>query len=379
MLDINVYPDTHPRHSSPIYAGLFELEHRGEARVGFFRRRPLALRDESSYAGHTLWLEVADSVRGIHRRVCFDMEDSHAYNALDRLDACDVYFKRSYSRGASGALAPRRRAKILPYGLYAPCSSPHERGLVARAWHYRRQHAGTAAALRAAAAAMRTRYLRWRRPQAAAHYPYPFMQRWAEPQEGSSEPVVLFQTRVWDPAEWAPVQRDEVARLNHERAEIVRALRRSLGPRFVGGLAPSPYAAAHYADCLTERSTSRAGFMQLVKGSSVAVTSTGLHRSIGARLAEYVAAGRAIVTEALPCELPVPLIEERNLLSFDDTDGCVAACVRLLEERDLADRMRAANRRYYMAQLEPAAHMRRCLEQALARVPGAVAACAESY
>jgi hypothetical protein len=62
-------------------------------------------------------------------------------------------------------------------------------------------------------------------------------------------------------------------------------------------------------------------------------------------------------------EQPVPMIAGKHFLPFHTPAECVAACERLLRDRELAQSMRQMNHDYYVSELEPTAHLRRVLER----------------
>jgi hypothetical protein len=95
------------------------------------------------------------------------------------------------------------------------------------------------------------------------------------------------------------------------------------------------------------------------------VYTEGLVGSAGWKLAEYLAAGRAIVMQRLRTELPEPLVDRRDVLLFDTDDECVAACKALVDDPARAEALGAAARRYYAQWVDPAANVLRMLSLAL--------------
>src|SRR4051812_32824231 len=102
------------------------------------------------------------------------------------------------------------------------------------------------------------------------------------------------------------------------------------------------------------------------KRSLVGVYSRGLHHSLAFKLAEYLAASKCVVSPPFRNELPAPLVEGANYLQFQSVEQCVAQCQRLLRDADLAAAMRRQNRAYFLREVEPASHLRRCLDRAFA-------------
>jgi hypothetical protein len=130
---------------------------------------------------------------------------------------------------------------------------------------------------------------------------------------------ILFITRLWSPED-ARSDRSKVARseLNTMRLECIESGKKAYGDLFTGGLFIEPYAKKNYPSLLMPASlTSKAGFLQTVKEHTICITTTGLHKSIGWKLAEYVAASRAIVTEPLNFKLPGNFTSGRNYYEFE--------------------------------------------------------------
>jgi len=156
----------------------------------------------------------------------------------------------------------------------------------------------------------------------------------------------------------------QLKEMNDMRVNIISSLRQQFGERFIGGLADTDFARQHYPDCLTTEKRDRRSFMKLLKNSLIAVVTTGLHNSIGWKLPEYLASAKCIVTEPLQYELPTPLEENRNYLTFRTPEECVAACETILDSAQLAKEMRYNNYNYYIREVEPSAHMLSCIERA---------------
>ena len=172
---------------------------------------------------------------------------------------------------------------------------------------------------------------------------------------GGDGPQVIFLTRVWPPLDpdrpEASSDRDE---LNEQRVACIRALRKEFGPQFIGGLTRDPHSERYFADCLASNDqTEKQPYIRLAGSVPIGVTTTGLGASTGWKFAEYVAMGRAIVTERLQHEVPGPLAPETNYVTFDTPDGCVEACRRLLDDPGRVAEMSRANVTYYEEYVRP--------------------------
>jgi hypothetical protein len=166
---------------------------------------------------------------------------------------------------------------------------------------------------------------------------------------------VLFITRLWNPTdaktESARIQREQI---NEIRLKCIEACKKEFGQRFTGGISMDSYSAAKYQSyALPEGLTKKGSYLNAVKEHSVCIATTGLHDSIGWKLAEYVAASRAIITEPLFYEVPGDFKEDKNYLSFLTVDDLVHQASRLLGDKEKMINMMNANSDYYNRYVKP--------------------------
>ncbi len=333
-------------HASKIYTGLFALQEQAKVRV---TRAPCP---EPRIEPWVVPLEVS---RGSSTRRCaIDLHDRSDLFSSEGLARADRYFKRSYHAGDVAQLPAPLRDKVVPFGLNYGC-----RGRSSTRWLL--QWLGPAAAVRLARSALFSRprlEMEWQ--QVKTFLTLPDAREFEQGPDVAVDPVVLFQTRVWPPEEVYP---DDPVALNEERCALVRALRRAFGDRFCGGLVPTPYARRYFADLLTQERFRRRAYVALGKRALVAVYTRGLHHSVAFKLPEYLASAKAIVAGGFRNALPQPLHEGVHYLGFQGPESCVAACSYLLTNREHTRAMRQANYRYYREEVEPAAHLHKCLSQ----------------
>jgi hypothetical protein len=182
----------------------------------------------------------------------------------------------------------------------------------------------------------------------------------------AADPVlheVVFQTRLWKPLDDSATGR---RRINGERVEVVRALREAFGGSDRVGLIHSDFAAEQAPDALLTRKVSRSDYARQLRTSLISVNTDGLDGSPGFKLAESLAAGAAIVSQPLQFELPTPLQPEVNYLPFNTAESCVRQCRRLIDDRELAERIRTENLQYYRRYVRPEAFAGNLLERAFA-------------
>jgi hypothetical protein len=167
-------------------------------------------------------------------------------------------------------------------------------------------------------------------------------------------PRILFMARLWDANasdKWniSSEKREERLYINEFRAECIRLCRKEFGERFFGGVSKSDFSCKNYPDIVIEAKdvTKRNVYLSKVKESSICIATMGLHKSTGWKLAEYVAASKAIVTEELHYEVPGNFKEHDNFLVFHTPDECIDQIDKLVNNDDLRFNIMLNNYRYY--------------------------------
>ncbi len=346
-----------------VLAGLFELE----------RQRIVALDVEIDFGMpergcNTARCIVREPASGKSKVVMFDTRDSAGAFMPKYWEGSDCYFKRSFERAVlERDVPPEHWHKFHPLGLFTAVRSRHEHGM----WRFHAAELGYTWRNARLSGFRRLRCdlvhpMRERIRKIRARSSMPRVDELVVPAGGGKHAVALYQTRVFSPQ---PMEHPEFLSskvlVNEQRAALIRRLRRELGERFIGGVVADDYAKRYFADVVTDRPTERGAYVALMQTARVVVYSEGLVGSAGCKLAEYLAAGRAIVMQRLPCELPEPLVDRRDVLIYDTPDECVAACKALLDDPARAKALGAAAQRYYEKWVDPAANVLRMLELAM--------------
>jgi hypothetical protein len=331
-------------HLQQLFTGFVMLRRRGLVRLSqAFSSEPLS----SSNAHHL------KDVSGAHLSVVLDGRIRIHYDCHDaaelhehKLERCDFYFKRSYSRDLVERL-PQHRSKVFPLGLYYRVLPERlELCSVQRALITGR---GLREKLLSLVDAVDVRNwlkynARLRELEGLPDYEQP--------------PGVLFLAAAHDPHARqgrSPEKIQEMIHVNDTRAQCIRVLRKELGPRFFGGFIHSPYSIKTYKDCLVHDNevTRKRSYIRLLKSYPICIATTGLHGSIGGKFAEYVALAKAIVSEKLNYEVPGDLQPGRNYLEFSTAEECAQQSIRLIEDRDERNRLMLNNALYYQSYLRP--------------------------
>jgi hypothetical protein len=298
--------------------------------------KPPHLRDAKRY--HLKVLVNRDRV------IYYDCHDSFEIDG-DALSKVDFYFKRSYSPKEIDKLNDKQ--KIFPLGLNC---EPYVRGFDIFLLNRTILSTGTAK-LRNLVVAMELdrvfggSIISVDRADTLGVYP-----------DFNLPPRILFMVRAFGPEFARSKQKhEENESINNTRAECIRLLKKEFGKHFLGGFIHEDYAATKFKDCLAPNNnlSRRGSYVQLMKEFPICVATTGLHGSIGWKMAEYVSYAKAIVTEKLNYRLPGHFENGENYLDFVSAEGCVEASVRLVSDPRLRSSLMMNNYRYYHSYLRP--------------------------
>ncbi len=352
--DVLLHPDQDLYFASKIFCGLRGMEQRRELTFRIVKANPWHL------DGLTLGMILRRDSEA--RKVAFDFRDRSDLFHRDSLEECDVYFKRGYYFPDVDQLSPELASKVHPFGLTYACRGNGITPLLLStlfpdfALRSLEPLFGRPSRFRSTMAKL-SKFLA--SPASSAFEMAP---------SEATEPVVLFQTRVWSPSETT----DDYEDINESRTSLVRALRRAFGSRFWGGLVPTPYAQEKYPDLVTPFSSRRSEYIAMTRRARVAVYSRGLHFSNACKLPEYLASSKAIVSDCLRQELPEPLREGMHFLDYNTPEECVERCAELLRDETKVQEMREAAYDYYLKEVEPIRHLRNRIEQAFSLEPATV-------
>ena len=161
---------------------------------------------------------------------------------------------------------------------------------------------------------------------------------------------ILFCTRLWSQAN----THFRVNELNERRIQYVLSLRKSFRRDIIAGVLDSPLSRKICKDLiLPSRFTNRNNFLDLITKSYVCVATAGLYRSTGWRFGEFVASGKAIVSEPLSFSVPGVFSEGSNYLSFLSPNELAEKCDYLLSHPDKREEIEQNNVNYYFHNLRP--------------------------
>jgi hypothetical protein len=280
----------------------------------------LTLRHSLAIGQYAIVLESDGTTAGI------DLSD-HSDRMMPELSHCDLYFKRCVK---PEDLKPGGR--IRPFGLNYACRSTRATlGLLSLF--------GPIDAIRRRGA--------WKK-----FLCIPLFAEFERKPVQAASHTILFQARLWDPAECPG---DE--NVNEDRVRLLLALRSEFKERLAGGLAPTPYAKQHYPELLTAYPSRQSRYVRWAREHLISIGFRGLFGSLGFKIAEAFAASQCLVSEPTTAYLSAdaPLAKYRNI------EECIAICDHFLSHPDEASQLRNQAWEYYRTDVEPGAHMAKLL------------------
>lgn len=189
--------------------------------------------------------------------------------------------------------------------------------------------------------------------------------------DGSKEPRILFNTRLWNPQgdvgekKWERLHPERV-QINETRIEVIKKAAEKYGSNFSGGLYDTAYAREKAPEIILNNSlTNKRDYLRNMRTYDICIGSAGLHGSIGWKTAEYVASSKAIVMERPIYTVPGGFEENKNYLGFSSVDECLEKLDYLCKNKEAVAAMQKCNYEYYNEWLRPDRQIYHSLETAL--------------
>lgn len=327
-------------HLYQIYAGFGLLENMGVLTSSFENYSNYKF---DPYGKKLIGLTINDEVK-----IAYDTED-YANIDLALLDWCDFYFKRSFSEDIHWS----QSTKINPLGLYYFVYAD-EMGFYGRLKSNCKNINITSKNFIKSIFRNSPLFSRLFRIQSG--YFVNEYQQFEMKSIANKDPKIIFMAKVWDPSHvHNPEHFDERLRINKVRCDCVKKLREEFSHQFIGGIFPSEYALENYKDFVAQDKSKfhKYRYLSLMHKADIGVATTGLLKSNGAKLAEYIAESKAIVSEKLHFSVPGGFQAGKNFLEFDSADKCVEQVHRLVNDLDFRFSMMKRNQDYYQNYLRP--------------------------
>lgn len=296
--------------------------------------------------GKIIVYDMADGYQSIHRKDRFDSQ----------LDRVDFYFKRSYYPEFHKDMKNKDKIKSLGLNYLCSCkNNPYDK------FYFNEKHG--ISELRRLATHVHTRNI-----------DKFYYSQFESNEIAYDEYNLLFLARIWDYTKTNldhikkvyPYFSDSEAIVETERwrsslenatktrIEYIKALREHFGDKIISGISRDPFAEKMCPELIvSDEMTERNKYIETIKKNYVCITSEGLHHSIGWKFAEYVSAGKAIITEPLYYEVPYGFTENKNYLVYNDVESLISKCEYLLNNVSEIHCMEENNRNYYFQHLRP--------------------------
>lgn len=300
---------------------------------------------EVDFGDRIIAYDMADGYQSIHRKEVFNSQ-------LDRLD---FYFKRSYYPDFHADM--KNSDKVKPLGLNYLCSckgNPYDN------FYFNEYSVSEIKS-----------YFIHQKNKKKNTCDYSIFESNSKMYEQYN---LLFLTRLWDSSgitaqgiqKTYPYFNESEAKAEAEkwkysldiatknRIEYIKELKNHFGDRIITGVSNDEFSRKVCSELIVDDDlTRRDNYIRMIKENYVCLTSEGLHHSIGWKFAEYVAAGKAIVTEPLYYKVPYGFSENNNYLVYNDVSSCIEKCEYLLNNVDKIHDIESANREYYVNHLRP--------------------------
>lgn len=362
MVHVDIHCDTVGTHLLQIFSALYLLQQQGRICIRFKRGLALTkMRPNRQFIALRVSVQeqVADPIT-----LLFDLQDSPALGLPNVFDQVDFYVKRSLEPETYNGLNQQQSKKLLPFGLnyqvlsfspafflkmftsefisrpYNPFGKKHNfhvhnlKDLFDACWLKKQNGLLGGKDLSPCASAAHSR-------------------------------KVLFQCRLWDVEGVAEKNKDDTHKVNQSRIALIRELKRELGAHFIGGLQNTAYARVQAPDLISTMPSARRDYIQLVRDAAIVVSSSGLLKSNGWKLGEYVALGKCIVSEPIHTQLPGDFAENKNYLKYESVVECLENITSLMSSPDNIAAMEQQNSVYFREYLEASAIMWNILSLAL--------------
>ena len=330
---------TNARHLQQVYTGFEALQH----------QKMISLVYQNDVDTHNA-ASMNIIVNGY--KFFIDCADSSNIN-IDEYYNCDFYFKRTLRTEDF-----EKYNKLYPFGLYFEIYPSVSSFYTAKRF-LKFSNNGTGSKVKTLIKCLDVRNHISFVPRVNAfdfHYSTPLNQK------------VLFYVRLWDPDKdkehmLSPHEREDRKRINECRIECIELLKEAFKENALVGVMDDDYSRKLAPNLILplDRTVKKRYFEQ-VKDASICIASTGLHSSIGAKFAEYVALRKAIVCESFDYQLPGNLQEGINYYTYETPQECVGQVKELLSSPETIRRMSAANNDYYNNYLAPVKIAKRLLE-----------------
>ena len=357
-------------HSSYIQTGLFELEKKGIIKVKVQlnlkkNKGMLTVAENGSViksqrpCPKTSFYTLIEQASGKKIKFATDLYDFAEHFSETALNTCDFYFKRNYDNTYATVLNRKYNNKIVPLGLTFRVQSVLGR--------LKKKKLEKGAMLSNLALSIKFDKLFFKRLKTSYHSVSDHIEKSDEnrilerfenfEKNFGIGDSILFQTRCF-----LHENLQDVKQIHQQRHHLIKLLRKNFPDRFLGGFIPSKVANDSYSDALTNVPSAPEEYLDVMKKAGIVIYTRGLANSPAWKMAEYLSQGKVIIAEPLTADLPVPLIEGKELLYFHTDKELIEKIKLVTKDNALAKNLSENARIYFEHHVHAVQNVKRILE-----------------
>jgi len=329
-LNTELYIGNDVLHLNQVYTGFGILHHKGLLKIKIKR--------STDQDFGTPFLKCI--IEG--KKIVFEMHDGIHYLAKEAYSWCDFYFKRS----TTTALITNN-PKIIPWGLNFYITSVHD-------FSFKRSLLKNDLKT-AATTFFRSNFLLSKLFNIKSGAHTGSIKYFDNKPVLSKHPMIVFSPRLWEPERVEGYKKEDRLRLNNERIECVRNLKKYFPEYYNGGIENTAYALKVCPDLILPlHETHKKNYIKNLKQASIGIATPGLVESIGWKFSEYMIFSKAIVSNDISNYLlHAPVYHRTNYMAYTSPNNFLHFTEQLIKDEDLRFTMMQKNYEYTQRYLHP--------------------------
>lgn len=362
---VTIYTPQELNHSSYIQTGLFELEREGflktyvkislSKRLGTIKIDNGVLIQTNEPHPKTSFYEIEDKSSGKKIKFATDLYDASFSFSAYALEHCDYVFKRNFEKKIIENLPLKYQEKIMPLGLTFKVLSSSKKqpykfliGLLVSnflisikldSYFFKRITTD-----------FKKQSKHW------VNYKKSIFLTTYESLTTNLENYIFFQTRCFSNEDQA-----DVLAIHKQRFRIVMLLKKRFKEKFKGGIIPSTIAKTKYKEALTNQLTDANSYLELIKKAKIVIYTRGLVNSPAWKISEYLSQGKVIIAEKLTAELPISLLNGKEVLFFENEEEIPSLIEKVMYNDELCASLAKNARHYFEQNVHPKQNVKRIL------------------
>lgn len=289
---------------------------------------------------------------GSYKIIIYDMHDGYAYDvnlSPQEADAIDVYYKRSVNKHLTIQKFPKnlqKKIKTLPFNYNVTCKeNPLNRNDSIISFSKKTSIKNNL--LNPLKVVLKGRDSLFNNKIFNSEITI------------NKTPKIMFSTRLWEPEnnggrELSKELSEERVKINKERIYLVKELKREFKDMFIGGIQHSKLSKEMCPELtLPFNTTLRKNYISQMKSADICIATSGLHKSIGWKMGEYVAASKCIVHTPFFYETHTDFQENKNYFSYENNNQLMMVLNTLIEDPKTVYETKINNKLFFEANLKP--------------------------